>query len=52
MSERGLHSIGDDLSDSWLEDWVAVGLAEMEELLAIVAAFLGSQEPAEDAGAA
>jgi hypothetical protein len=50
MSERGLHSIGDDLSDSWLEDWVAVGLAEIEELLAKHAAFLGYLEAAEDTG--
>ncbi len=48
MSERGLHSIGDDLSDSWLEDWVAVGLAEIEALLAKHAAFLGFLEAAED----
>ena len=25
MSERGLHSIVDDLSDTWLEDWAAPG---------------------------
>ena len=48
MSERGLHSIADDLSDSWLEDWVAVGLAELESLLAKHAAFLGYLEAAED----
>ena len=44
MSERGLHSIADDLSESWLEDWVAVGLAELEALLAKHAAFLGYLE--------
>ena len=48
MSERGLHSIGDDLSESWLEDWVAVGLAEIEALLATHAAFRGYLEAAED----
>ena len=25
MSERGLHSIADDLSDDWLEDWAGAG---------------------------
>jgi hypothetical protein len=47
MSERGLHTIADDLSESWVEDWAAVGLAELEALLAKHAAFLGYLE-AED----
>ena len=48
MSERGLHNIEDDLSETWVEDWAAVGLAELEALLAKHAAFLGFLETAED----
>src|SRR5688500_10683154 len=48
MSERGLHTIEDDLSETWVEDWAAVGLAELEALLAKHAAFLGFLETAED----
>jgi hypothetical protein len=48
MSERGLHTIADDLSETWVEDWAAVGLAELEALLAKHAAFLGYLETAED----
>ncbi len=48
MSERGLHTIADDLSETWIEDWAAVGLSEMEILLAKHAAFLGYLETAED----
>ncbi len=48
MSERGLHTIEDDLSETWVEDWAAVGLAEHEALLAKHAAFLGYLETAED----
>ena len=44
MSERGLHTIEDDLSETWVEDWAAVGLAEIEALLAKHAAFLGYLE--------
>ena len=44
MSERGLHSIADDLSDSWLEDWTGAGVAELEEYLAKHAAFLAFLE--------
>jgi hypothetical protein len=40
MSERGLHRIEDDLSDSWIEDWAGAGVAEIEALLAKHAAFL------------
>lgn len=40
MSERGLHAIADDLSDTWLEDWVGAGVSEIEEYLAKHAAFL------------
>ena len=40
MSERGLHRIEDDLSDTWLEDWAGAGVAEIEAYLAKHAAFL------------
>ena len=40
MSERGLHLIEDDLSDTWIEDWAGAGVAEIESLLAKHAAFL------------
>jgi hypothetical protein len=39
MSERGLHYIEDDLSESWLEDWAGAGVAEIEAYLAKHAAF-------------
>lgn len=48
MSERGLHYIADDLSETWVEDWAAVGLAEIEELLGKHAAFLGYLESVEE----
>ena len=48
MSERGLHIIEDDLSETWVEDWAAVGLSEIEALLAKHAAFLGYLEEAVD----
>lgn len=48
MSERGLHTIEDDLSETWVEDWAAVGLAEMETLLAKHAAFLSFLDTADD----
>jgi hypothetical protein len=40
MSERGLHQIENDLSDTWLEDWAGAGVAEIETYLAKHAAFL------------
>jgi hypothetical protein len=40
VSERGLHRIEDDLSDTWLEDWAGAGVAEIEAYLAKHAAFL------------
>ena len=40
MSERGLHQIEDDLSETWLEDWAGAGVAEIEVYLAKYAAFL------------
>ena len=48
MSERGLHTIEDDLSETWVEDWAAVGLAEMEALLAKHAAFDSFLDTVED----
>ncbi len=48
MSERGLHTIEDDLSESWVEDWAGVGVTELEVLLAKHAAFLGYLEANED----
>ena len=48
MSERGLHIIENDLSETWIEDWAAVGLSEIEALLAKHAAFLGYLEEAVD----
>jgi hypothetical protein len=44
MSERGFHSIADDLSDTWLEDWTGAGIAEIEAFLAKHAAFLAFLE--------
>jgi hypothetical protein len=40
VSDRGLHRIEDDLSETWLEDWAGAGVAEIEALLAKHAAFL------------
>jgi hypothetical protein len=40
MSDRGFHRIESDLEESWLEDWVGVGIAELEAYLAKHAAFL------------
>jgi hypothetical protein len=48
MSDRGLHHIEDDLAECWVEDWAAVGLSELEVLLAKHAAFLGYLEANED----
>ena len=39
VSERGLHRISDDLSETWLEDWIGAGIHEIEEYLAKHAAF-------------
>jgi hypothetical protein len=44
MSEWGLHSIADDLSDTWLEDWAGAGVAEIEAYLAKHAAFIAFLE--------
>ena len=47
VSERGLHSISDDLSETWLEDWIGAGINEMLEYLAKHAAFLAFLEARE-----
>jgi hypothetical protein len=47
MSERGLHYIADDLSETWVEDWAGAGVAEAEAYLAKHAAFLSFLEPEE-----
>jgi hypothetical protein len=47
MSDRGFHSIADDLSDTWLEDWTGAGIAEIEAYLAKHAAFLSFLEQRE-----
>jgi hypothetical protein len=47
MSERGFHSIGDDLSETWFEDWLGAGIAEIEAYLAKHAAFLAFLETQE-----
>jgi hypothetical protein len=51
MSDRGLHHIEDDLAETWVEDWAAVGLSELEVLLAKHAAFLGYLDANEDPAA-
>jgi len=47
MSERGLHVISDDLSETWLEDWAGAGVAEIEHYLGKHAAFLAFLETQE-----
>jgi len=47
MNDRGFHYIGDDLAESWVEDWAGVGVRELEALLAKHAAFLGFLESTE-----
>jgi hypothetical protein len=48
MSERGLHYIEDDLSETWLEDWAGAGVAEIEAYLAKHAAFLAFLDSTEN----
>ena len=48
MSERGLHYIADDLSETWIEDWAGAGVAEIEDLLGKHAAFLSYLESDEN----
>ena len=44
MSDCGLHYIEDDLTETWVEDWVTVGIAQIETLLSKHAAFLSYLE--------
>jgi hypothetical protein len=44
MSDPGFHRIEADLEESWLEDWAAVGIAELEAYLGKHAAFLAYLE--------
>ena len=39
MSERGIHYIESDLEETWLCDWIGVGLVELELYLDKQAAF-------------
>ena len=48
MSERGLHYIADDLSETWIEDWAGAGVADIEDLLGKHAAFLSFLESDEN----
>jgi len=48
VSERGLHYIADDLSETWIEDWAGAGVAEIEDLLGKHAAFLSFLESDEN----
>jgi hypothetical protein len=40
MSERGIHYVEPDLEETWLRDWIAVGLVELEAYLERHAAFV------------
>jgi hypothetical protein len=44
MSDRGLHHIEDDLSDTWIEDWAGAGVAELEAYLGKHLAFISFLE--------
>jgi len=48
MSDRGLHYIEDDLSETWIEDWAGAGIAEIEDLLTKHAEFLSFLDPSDD----
>lgn len=48
MKDCGFHYIEDDLAETWVEDWAAVGVSELEALLAKHAAFLGYLDTVED----
>jgi hypothetical protein len=48
MSERGLHYIGDDLAETWIEDWAGAGIEEITALLGKHAAFLQYLEAVQD----
>jgi hypothetical protein len=40
MSERGIHYVEADLDETWLRDWIGVGLLELETYLEKHAAFV------------
>ena len=48
MIDRGYHYIEQDLAETWIADWAAVGVREIEALLAKHAAFLGYLDTVED----
>jgi len=48
VNDRGFHYIGEDLAESWVEDWAAVGIRELEALLANHAAFRGYLDTVEE----
>ncbi len=48
MNDRGFHFIENDLAETWVEDWAAVGVEELEALLAKHAAFRGYLDTVED----
>ncbi len=48
MNDRGFHFIESDLAETWVEDWAAVGVEELEALLGKHAAFLGYLDTVED----
>ncbi len=48
MNDRGFHYIDEDLGESWIEDWAAVGVRELEALLANHAAFRGYLDTVEE----
>ena len=39
MSERGIHFVEADLEESWLRDWIGVGIVELQAYLERHAAF-------------
>jgi hypothetical protein len=50
MSDRGLHTISEDLAETWLEDWIGVGLDEIDAYLGKHAAFedyVSTRDPAQ-----
>ena len=44
MSERGLHRIEDDLAETWIEDWIGAGIAELEKHAAFLSYLEGHAE--------
>ena len=46
MEEHGLHRIGDELGESWLEQWLENGLALLEAKHAAFVDFLDAEPSA------